>query len=92
MFGVLPSHIGLAPNNDDDLELNMTVELAEISGSETYMHVHNEHFELIVQLNGIHDYHTEVPVKVYLPTHKLFVFDLTGKTIQVPSSIQKGAS
>ncbi|GAC27248.1 ABC transporter ATP-binding protein [Brumicola pallidula] len=92
MFGVLPSHIGLAPNNDDDLELNMTVELAEISGSETYMHVHNAHFELIIQLNGIHDYHTEVPVKVYLPTHKLFVFDLTGKTIQVPSSIQKGAS
>jgi glycerol transport system ATP-binding protein len=92
MFGVLPSHIGLAPNNDDDLELSMTVELAEISGSETYMHVHNELFSLIVQLNGVHEYHTDVPIKVYLPTHKLFVFDLHGKTIQVPSSLHTGAA
>jgi glycerol transport system ATP-binding protein len=91
MFGVLPSHIGLAPNSDDDLELSMTVELAEISGSETYMHVHNDHFALIVQLSGVHEYHTEAPVKVYLPTHKLFVFDLNGKTIQVPTSINNGA-
>jgi glycerol transport system ATP-binding protein len=90
MFGILPSHIGLAPSSDDDLELSMTVELAEISGSETYMHLHNNHFELIVQLTGVHEYHTEVPVKVYLPMHKLFVFDLNGKTIQVPTSIKKG--
>jgi glycerol transport system ATP-binding protein len=92
IFGVLPSHIGLAPNHDDDLELSMTVELAEISGSETYMHVHNEYFELIVQIPGVHEYHTRVPIKIYLPTHKLFVFDLQGKTIQVPSSLKKGAA
>lgn len=92
VFGVLPSHIGLAPNDDDDLELSMTVELAEISGSETYIHVHNNQFSLIVQLNGVHEYHTEVPIKVYLPTHKLFVFDLHGKTIQVPSSLLKGVA
>ena len=92
IFGVLPSHIGLAPNHDDDLELSMKVELAEISGSETYMHVYNEHFSLIVQLSGVHECHIEAPVKVYLPTHKLFVFDLQGKTIQVPSSLKKGAA
>lgn len=92
VFGVLPNHIGLAPNHDDDLELSMTVELAEISGSETYMHVHNEHFALIVQMNGVHEYHTEVPIKVYLPTHKLYVFDLDGKTVQVPSALRKGAA
>jgi glycerol transport system ATP-binding protein len=86
MFGVLPSHLGLVPSNDDDLELSMKVELAEISGSETFMHVYNEHFELIVQLSGVHEYHTEVPVKVYLPIHKLFVFDLNGKTLKVPTN------
>jgi glycerol transport system ATP-binding protein len=92
VFGVLPVHIGLAPNHDDDIELSMTMELAEISGSETYMHVHNEHFELIAQMSGVHEYHTEVPIKVYLPTHKLYVFDLQGNTVQVPSSLRKGAA
>ncbi|PPA03256.1 ABC transporter ATP-binding protein, partial [Pseudomonas sp. MWU12-2312b] len=31
-FGVRPSHISLVPSNDDDLELAVTVEVAEISG------------------------------------------------------------
>ncbi len=83
-FGVRPSHIGLVPQNDDDLELSMIVELAEISGSETFMHVKSEHLNLVLQLSGVHEYHTDTPVKVYLPTHRLFVFDLNGKMIQAP--------
>jgi glycerol transport system ATP-binding protein len=43
-FGVRPSHISLVPSNDDDLELAVTVEVAEISGSETFLHVRSEHF------------------------------------------------
>jgi glycerol transport system ATP-binding protein len=85
MFGVLPSHIGLVPNHDDDLELSMQMQLAEISGSETYMHVVNEHFNLIIQLSGVINYHIGDPIKVYLPTHKLFVFDHAGNTVQTPS-------
>ncbi|MFE8071137.1 ABC transporter ATP-binding protein [Marinobacteraceae bacterium S3BR75-40.1] len=83
-FGVRPSHIGLVPHNDDDLELAMTVELAEISGSETYIHVKNPHFKLVAQLSGVHEYRTDTPVKVYLPTHKLFVYNLDGHLIQAP--------
>jgi glycerol transport system ATP-binding protein len=84
-FGVLPSHIGLVPNHDDDLELSMRMQLAEISGSETYMHVVNDHFDLIIQLSGVVSFHIGDPIKVYLPTHKLFVFDQAGNTIQTPS-------
>jgi glycerol transport system ATP-binding protein len=62
----------------------MKVELAEISGSETYLHVYNAKFSLILQLSGILSYPIETPVNVYLPIHKLFVFDLNGLTIKVP--------
>lgn len=85
IFGVKPSHIGLVPKNDDDLELPMKVELAEISGSETYLHVYNGQFSLILQLSGVLNYAIETPVNVYLPIHKLFVFDLNGLTIKVPT-------
>jgi glycerol transport system ATP-binding protein len=89
-FGVRPSHVGLVPHNDDDLELSMLVELAEISGSETFMHVKNEHFNLVLQLSGVHVYHTDTPIKVYLPTHKLFVFGMDGKMIQAPTQRTRG--
>ncbi len=83
-FGIRPNHIGLVPHNDDDLELSMTVEVAEISGSETFLHVRNSLFTLVLQLSGVHEYHTDTSLKVYLPTHRLFVFDLDGKLIQAP--------
>ncbi|MBV1789067.1 ABC transporter ATP-binding protein [Marinobacterium sp. D7] len=89
-FGVRPSHVGLVPHNDDDLELSTLVELAEISGSETFMHVRNEHFGLVLQLSGVHEYHTDTAIKVYLPTHKLFVFGMDGKLIQAPVKRVRG--
>ncbi|MEQ5834532.1 ABC transporter ATP-binding protein [Marinobacter sp. R17] len=86
-FGIRPSHISLVPQNEDDLELAMTVELAEISGSETFMHVKNEHFELVLQLMGVHEYHTETAIRIYLPISKLFVFDEAGDLVHAPASV-----
>jgi glycerol transport system ATP-binding protein len=83
-FGVRPSHISLVPSNDDDLELAVNVELAEISGSETFLHVRNEHFRLVLHLPGVHEYDVDTPISVYIPTHKLFVFEPRGKLIQAP--------
>lgn len=88
-FGVRPSHISLVPQNDDDLELSMTVELAEISGSETFMHVSNQHFELVLQLMGVHEYRSDTPIKVYLPISKLVVFTRDGDLLQAPSRLPK---
>ncbi len=84
-FGVRPSHIGLVPSNDDDLEVSGVVELAEISGSETFLHVRNEQFNLVLHLQGVHDYPVDSPIRVYIPTHKLFVFDAAGHLAQAPA-------
>ncbi|MBS7660392.1 ABC transporter ATP-binding protein [Pseudomonas lalucatii] len=84
-FGVRPSHIGLVPSNDDDLELAVTVELAEISGSETFLHVGNEHVSLVLHLPGVHEYDVDTPILIYIPTHKLFVFDSRDRLAQAPS-------
>ncbi|MFT5008237.1 MAG: glycerol transport system ATP-binding protein [Granulosicoccus sp.] len=89
-FGIRPSHIGLVPDNDDDLELSMKVELAEISGSETFLHVKNDHFNLVMQLSGVHAYRSDATINIYLPVHKLFVFNLDGKMIQSPTRLIRG--
>lgn len=83
-FGVRPSHITLVPSNDDDLELAVTVELAEISGSETFLHVRNDQWRLVAHLPGVHEFAVDAPIKVYIPTHKLFVFEPQGRLVQAP--------
>ena len=83
-FGVRPSHISLVPSNDDDLELAVTVELAEISGSETFLHVRNDQWRLVAHLPGVHEFPVDAPIKVYIPTHKLFVFEPEGRLVQAP--------
>jgi len=83
-FGIRPSHMSLVPKNDDDIELAVQVEVAEISASETFLHVANKHFQLVLQLSGVHDYRTNTPVKIYLPPEKLFLFDFEGGIIKAP--------
>ncbi len=83
-FGVRPGHIGLVPSNDDDLELAVIVELAEISGSETFLHVRSEHFALVLHLQGVHEYDVDAPIRIYIPTHKLCVFDTRDQLVLAP--------
>ncbi|WP_336367527.1 ABC transporter ATP-binding protein [Marinobacter sp. C2H3] len=89
-FGIRPSHIGLVPAHNDDFEMSMEVALSDISGSETFMHVQNRHFEMVLQLMGVHQYHTGAPIKVYLPVDKLFVFDQSGSLVHTPSQTRSG--
>ncbi|MFT2110384.1 ABC transporter ATP-binding protein [Marinomonas sp. 2405UD68-3] len=84
-FGVRASHIGLVPHSDDDLELPVRVDLAEISGSETFLHVHNPHFDLVLHLSGVHEYQVDQNITVYFPTHKLYTFDKQGQMVHSPA-------
>lgn len=86
-FGVRASHVGLVPHADDDLELPVKVELAEISGSETFLHVKNPHFDLVLHLSGVHEYSFDKEIKIYFPTHKLYAFDTTGQLVHAPQRV-----
>ena len=83
VFGIRPNHLSLSPVSDKDIELSMIVELAEISGSETFIHVYKDGFSLVLQLEGVVDLHINSQISVYLPPNKLFVFDKNGKTVKI---------
>nr|WP_298251049.1 ABC transporter ATP-binding protein [uncultured Halomonas sp.] len=87
-FGVRASHVSLVPQSKNDVEITMTVDLAEISGSETFLHVHNEHFHMTAHLKGIHDFGVDVPVTLYIPTHKVYVFDREGRVVHIPAHLR----
>jgi glycerol transport system ATP-binding protein len=89
-FGIRPSHLSLLPKNDDDLEISVQVEVAEISGSETFLHVGNPHFQMVLHLSGVHSYHVDEKIKIYVPTHKLNVFHADGHLVQASSRRVEG--
>ncbi|MEH6451952.1 MAG: ABC transporter ATP-binding protein [Psychromonas sp.] len=84
-FGIRPSHLSLLPKNDDDLEISVQVEVAEISGSETFLHVRNLNFEMVLHLSGVHNYNVDEKINIYVPIHKLNVFHKDGNLIHAAS-------
>ncbi|MCC5903835.1 MAG: ABC transporter ATP-binding protein [Halomonas sp.] len=90
-FGVRASHISLSPKSPGDIELPVSVDVAEISGSETFLHVRHESFPLVLHLAGIHTFSVNDPIKIYFPSHQLYAFDKQGSTVHVPAS-QGGAA
>jgi glycerol transport system ATP-binding protein len=86
-FGIKPSHLSLLPSHDDDFEFSMHVELAEISGAETFLHIANRHLNFLVHLPGVHAYRIDAPIKIYLPILKMFVFDEAKHAIMFPINV-----
>ncbi|WP_136064473.1 ABC transporter ATP-binding protein [Modicisalibacter radicis] len=84
-LGIRPSHLSLTPLHDDDLEFCVEVGVAEISGSETFLHVASNDLELVLHLGGIHDFPVDSAIRVYAPSTKLFVFDAPGELVRAPS-------
>lgn len=86
-FGIRASHITLAPQAPDDIEVEMTVDIAEISGSETFLHVHNDLFPMTVLLAGVHEFDPDDAVTLYFPTHKVYAFDRQGAVVHIPTHL-----
>jgi glycerol transport system ATP-binding protein len=83
-FGIRANHLYIRPTGRASIEVGGTVELAEISGSETYVHLRHGESALVIQEEGFHEMATNSTVTVYLDPTRLFVFDQRGDLIIAP--------
>jgi glycerol transport system ATP-binding protein len=60
------------------------VELAEISGSDTFVHVATGAGELVAQLSGVHFFDLGASVTLYLDPAQAYVFGADGLLLQAP--------
>ena len=67
-----------------DEALAGTVELAEISGSDTFVHAATPVGELVAQLTGVHQFELGAPVTLYLDPAQVYVFDANGELLVAP--------
>ncbi|MDR7096871.1 ABC transporter ATP-binding protein [Hydrogenophaga laconesensis] len=68
-----------------DMAVPGRVELAEIAGSDTFVHVHTGLGELVAQLTGVHDCPLGDPITLHLQPESLFVFDADGPLVRAPA-------
>lgn len=69
---------------DGDVALPGKVELAEISGSDTFLHVETAIGEMVAQLTGVHVFHLGSSITLYLNPAQVYVFDAVGDLLVAP--------
>ncbi len=71
---------------DGDVALLGTVELAEISGSDTFVHASTVIGELVAQLTGVHVFALGERIRLYLRPADAYVFDGAGDLLLAPTA------
>ena len=86
--GIQPHRIHLVAE-PGDLRFRGAVALAELSGSETYVHVSVGERSLIVQLHGTHTFGIDEPIEFFIYPGDLFFFDESGDLIHAPEAMTR---
>jgi glycerol transport system ATP-binding protein len=67
-----------------DVALAGKVELAEISGSDTFVHASTPVGELVAQLTGVHHFDLGATLPLYFNPSHIYLFDARGLLVQAP--------
>ncbi len=84
-FGVRSNHLFLTPSGPQDTEIQARVELSEINGSETFIHIKHGNTPLVVQNQGVQQIKIGSTIKVYVNPARFFVYDQDGALVASPS-------
>lgn len=93
LLGIRPSNLSLKPvNNGDELSINGTIELAEIVGSDTELHISYQGIRMIILLSSIKKYHIGELIKVYFDPNEFYIFDKDSKEIVTKMGVKSNGS
>ena len=91
IFGIRSNHLSLNRTGAEDAEIRTKVELAEINGSETFVHVNYEGSRVVVQEDGVYTHRIGTEVSIYVNPNNFFVFDQAGDLVASPARNSLGA-
>jgi glycerol transport system ATP-binding protein len=85
-FGARAHHLTLRKRRPDDVEIAGMVDLAEVNGSETFIHVAHSGTSWVVQEEGVHTIGIDQSATIYLDPGALYVFDESGRLVAAPAA------
>ena len=90
-LGVRSPHLHLQRSGPDQVAIDGTVELSEINGSETFVHVAHHGVSWVAQELGVHTLSLGAAITVHLDPHHAFVFDPAGGLAASPGRAARPA-
>ncbi len=78
-IGFRAHHLNLEPEGGDEIVIPATVSVAEITGSESYVHLDASEHRLVALVPGVRRLEPKSPVTAYLDPRHLFLFDADGR-------------
>ncbi|MEP6559147.1 MAG: TOBE domain-containing protein, partial [Burkholderiales bacterium] len=70
---------------EGDIAIAGRVDLAEISGSDTFVHIASPAGPLVAQLTGVHYFEIGMPLTLHLAPAQVFLFGSDGALLQAPA-------
>jgi len=86
-FGMRANHLKLEQHSATDIEFQTTIDLVEISGSETFLYVTHEDRTWIVQQDGIFKYQMGEPIRVFIDPARLYAFNREGELLSSAATV-----
>jgi glycerol transport system ATP-binding protein len=84
-FGIRPHHFNLTRKTPEDVEIRTLVELAEINGSETFVHFHYRNRSLVLQDLGVRTFKVGDEVSVFFRPCDVYVFGADEHLVKAPT-------
>ncbi len=90
-FAWRPTHVSLQPAVGLDITIEVKVDVAEISASDSFIHTHysvsdNEMLNWVWQMQGIHNLPNDERITLYLSSQQLFAFNVQGQCLAAPQA------
>ncbi len=93
-LGIRAHHVSLNQFDNHSISIPGTVTLAEISGSETFVHLIHKNvshdLKFVAQLEGVHNFDYGQSIDFFLNSEKLYIFDDNGKLAASPTQEKVG--
>ncbi len=86
LFGIRPNHLYVKSRSDQDIRIQGKVELAEINGSETFVHTRFEEASLVVQEEGVFNYKIGSPISIFAHPDRFYVYDASRRLVAAPQN------
>jgi glycerol transport system ATP-binding protein len=87
-IGFRPDHLYLSRPGPDAVAVSAKVAIAEITGSESFIHVDFAGERWVALAHGVHDLAIGQPIEIYLNPNRFFVFDAFGALAAAPNMLQ----
>lgn len=88
--GFRSNHLELSCKSNVAIKFDTTLITTEITGSETYLHMHHNDKKWVGLVHGVHELPIGENISIYLDPAHLYIFDKKGQLVQPPSYINKG--